>query len=404
MKKFWLIFAQEYKRHVLRKRFIFAILSMPLFVGFLVLIGFLTVRLQYNGAPVGYIDSYHIFSNPQPAPVADHNLLPSANFVAYTSEASARTDLDANKIQAYFVLSENYLANGQVTLVKTKESGSNIEGDFGSFLKNNLLAGKPEAVITRLTEGNDLIIRSADGSRELAANNWMAIAMPFIAGILFIIAVNVSGGYLLQAVVEEKDNRTMEIIITSVSPTQLMAGKILADLLIGLTELVIWLLFTLIALRFVPQWIAVGQSTKIDAGSILLMAGTFIPAFVMVAAAMGAIGATAAEPREAQQIAGLFTLPIVVPFWFVTAIMFNPNGAISVGLSMFPLTAPIALPLRGVFTNIPTWQIVTTISVLCILAAFMVWLAGRVFHIGMLRYGKKVTFREVFRKQPVQGI
>jgi ABC-2 type transport system permease protein len=70
---------------------------------------------------------------------------------------------------------------------------------------------------------------------------------------------------------------------------------------------------------------------------------------------------------------------------------------------MFPLTAPISLPLRAMFTNIPAWQIVLTIGLLFLLAGFTVWLAGRVFRIGMLRYGKKVSFREVFRTQPVQG-
>ena len=403
MKKFWLIFSQEYKRHVLRRRFIFAILSMPIFVGFIALVSFLSVRMQYNGSTVGYIDSYSILSNPQPVPEKVSSLLPSANFVAYSSEVAARSDLNSEKIQAYFILSKDYLSNGEVTLMKGKKAGSNIESDFGSFLKYNLLAGQPAKVINRLTLGNNLIVRSADGTRELAANNWMAIAMPFIAGILFIIAVNISGGYLLQAVMEEKENRTMEILITSVSPSQLMGGKVIADLLVGLTELTIWIGFFLIALRFVPQWVSVGQTSNIDASSVLLMVATFLPAFVMIAAAMGAIGATATEAREAQQIAGLFTLPIVVPFWFSSAIMFNPNGPIALGLSMFPLTAPIALPLRAVFTNIPLWQIVVTIGLLCALAAFSVWLAGRVFRIGMLRYGKKVSFREVFRPQSFQG-
>jgi ABC-2 type transport system permease protein len=402
MKKFWLVFLQEYKRHVLRKRFIFAVLSMPFFIGVVALIGFLSVRMQYNGDPIGYIDSYGILTNLQPVPVDKTSVLPSSQLVAYKDEASARADLNANKIQAFFVISKDYLSTGEVSLVKGKTSGSNLQDDFGNFLSYNLLAGKPQQVVTRLTEGNTLIVRSADGSREYSPDNWIVIAMPFIAGILFIIAVNISGGYLLQAVSEEKENRTMEIIITSVSPSQLMAGKVIADLLVGLTELTIWITFGLIGLRFIPQWISAGQSLHLDAGSVLLMVGTFLPAFVMVAALMGAIGSIATGTREAQQIAGLFTLPIVIPFWFVSAIMFNPNGAISVGMSMFPLTAPIALPLRAVFTTVPAWQIAVTISLLLILAAGSVWLAGRAFRIGMLSYGKKVSFRELFRAQAGQ--
>ena len=403
MRKFWLVFVQEYKRHVLRKRFIFAILSMPIFIGVIALAAFLSVRLQYNNDPVGYIDSFNVLTNPQPVPQEKDDLLPSASFIQYSDEKTARNDLESGKIQAFFIISKDYVSNGEVDFIKGKKTGSNVQDDFGSFLSYNLLTGKPQNVIDRLTQGNNMIIRSADGSREFSPDNWIAIAMPFIGGILFIIAVNISGGYLLRAVTEEKENRTMEIIITSVSPTQLMAGKVMADLMVGLTELAIWIIFALIGLQFVPQFISSGQTVSLDPGSILLMIGTFLPAFIMVAAAMGAVGATASDAREAQQIGGLFTLPIVIPFWFVTAIMFNPNGAISVGMSMFPLTAPIALPLRAVFTTVPVWQIIITLSVLVLLAVFAVWLAGRTFRLGMLRYGKKVSFREIFRPQPGQA-
>jgi ABC-2 type transport system permease protein len=133
----------------------------------------------------------------------------------------------------------------------------------------------------------------------------------------------------------------------------------------------------------------------------LLMIGTLLPAFVMIAAAMGAVGATATEAREAQQIAGWFTMPIVVPLWFVSAIIFNPNGALAVGMSLFPLTAPIALPLRAVFTTVPPWQIIFTITFLCLLAGFALWLSGRIFRLGMLRYGKRVSLSEAFKRQKV---
>jgi len=403
MAKTWLIFINEYKKHVLRKRFLFAILSMPIFIGFIVLVGFLSVWLQFDGKPVGFIDSNNILKTYNPVPENGSKSFPAVEFIHFADETSAKAALDGQQIQAYFIIGKNYLSDGSVDLVKAEKSGSNINDDFSNFLSYNILSGQPEQVVNRLTSGNELIIRSADGSREMNANNWLMIMLPFLAGILFIIAVNISGGYLLQAVVEEKENRTMEILITSVSPTQLMTGKVIGNLLVGLTELAIWIAIALVALRFVPQWLPIGQEVSIDASFIFLMVGTFLPAFVMIAAAMGAVGATASEAREAQQIAGLFTLPIVIPFWFVTAIMFNPNGALAVGMSMFPLTAPIALPLRAVFTNVPAWQIIITISVLCALAVFSIWCAGRIFRLGMLRYGKKVTFKEVFRKQPLQA-
>ena len=398
MKKFWLVCLQEYKHHVLNKRFIFGVLSMPLFVGAIALVSFLSIWLQYDKTPVGYVDTYKILDSHLQPPKEENALLEPIVITEFPDEFAARAALDRKEIQAYYVLADNYLATGEVKMVSAAKTGMNIEGDFGDFLRFNLLNGKSEQIVNRLTDGTKLIVRSEDGKREIGVDNWTVMLLPFVAGLLFVIAVNVSGGYLLQAVVEEKENRTMEILVTSVSPNQLMAGKIMGNLSVGLTQLVIWIIFTLIALNILPKFIPMEEPPQIPASYILLLVVTFLPAFVMISAAMGAVGATATEMREAQQVAGIFTIPIVIPFWFVTALMMNPNGGIAVGLSLFPLTAPLALPMRAVFTVIPTWQLVFSISLLIILAVFSLWLAGRVFRLGMLRYGKKVNLGEAFRK------
>jgi len=400
MRKFWLVFVNEYKRHVLRKRFLFAILSMPLFVAFLVLVGFMSVWVQSNQTPVGYIAPAGMLDNAHPVPEEEDQVFHTVQFIRYVDEAAAQADLQTQKIQAYYVISPDYIDTGDVRLIKSQKSGQNIGEDFIEFLQYNLLSDKPEKVVTRILDGANLIVRSTDGTREMSVDNWMVVMLPLLAGVLFIIAVNISGGYLLQAVVEEKENRTMEIIVTSVSPSQLMAGKVIGDLLVGLTELAVWLLFIVLAAQFAPNWLPIGQSIHIDGSSLLLIVAIYLPAFVFIAAAMGAAGATATEAREAQQVGGLFTLPIVLPFWFITAIMFDPNGAIATWLSIIPLTAPIAMPLRAVFTSVPVWQTALTIVLLNLCAVGMVLLAGRIFRIGMLRYGKRVSFKEIFSKQP----
>lgn len=397
MKKFWLVCKQEYKRHVLRKRFLFAILSMPLFVGLLAAVSFLSVWLQYNSAPIGYVDEHHILASANIPVKKENGLFDPVVITQFPDEKSARVALEQKEIQAYFVLPENYMNTGEVSMVSLSKTGTNIRGDFGDFLTLNILTGKPPLIINRLTEGTNMIIRSADGKREIGVENWTFILLPIVAGLLFVIAVNVSGGYLLQAVVEEKENRTMEVLITSVSPDQLMAGKIVGNLAVGLTELVIWIFFAIIAINILPRFIPMGEPPQIPASYILLLALTFLPAFVMIAAAMGAIGATATEMKEAQQVAGFFTIPIVIPYWFITAIMLNPNGNLAIGMSLFPLTSPLTLPMRAVFTDIPAWQLVVAITSLFALAIFSLWLAGRVFRLGMLRYGKKVKLKEAFK-------
>lgn len=396
MKKIWLILRNEYLRHARKKSFLFGILSMPFFIGLMALVGFVSVWMEYNDAPIGYVDPNQDITNPLQVPVKEKKLLKPANVIPFENETDARTALQNEEIQAFFVLSDNYMASGEAAMVSTSETGSKSESDFGDFLAYNLVKDKPPQLAERLIDGSNLIIRSLDGSREMAVDDWMSIIMPILAGVLFIIAVNTSGNYLLQAVVEEKENRTMEIIVTSVSPGQLMAGKVIGNLLLGLTQLTTWILFAVLAIKIFPSIIPIDQIPRIDTSNLVLIIATFFPAFVMVAAAMGAVGATATEAREAQQITGWFTIPILIPLWFANTIMMNPNGPISVAMSLIPVTAPIALPMRAVFTTIPAWQIILAITLLYILAVFALWLSGRIFRLGMLRYGKRVRFREAF--------
>ena len=113
---------------------------------------------------------------------------------------------------------------------------------------------------------------------------------------------------------------------------------------------------------------------------------------------MATAGVTAAEVREAQQIAGLFTLPVVVPFWLIVPLMESPNSPLSVALSLFPLTAPISMAIRAAFTDVPVWQTIFCLALLYIGAVGAIWMASRAFRMGMLRYGKRLSLREIFRR------
>jgi ABC-2 type transport system permease protein len=397
MKKFWLILVNEYKRHVLRKRFIFAILSFPLMVVFIILVSYLSVGLNYDSRPVGYVDASHILPTSQQLPADPSKLLKRVDSIQYPDESSATAALKAGSIQAYFVLSENYMKNGSVTMVTIENPSNNARSDFGDFVTYNLASSLPASAATRLIEGNNMIIRSLDGSREMNADDWISVLLPLLSGVLFIVMINISGGYLLQAVVEEKENRTLEILVTSVSPIQLMGGKITGDLLVGLTQLVTWILFAVLGLIIAPRLLPVDLTVHINAADFLLLAATFIPASILTAGLMGTVGAMSTNVREAQQIAGIFTLPMIIPFWFISTIMFAPNSPVAVAMSLFPFTAPIALPMRAVFTPIPTLQILISLGLLWVLAILSLWLAGRVFRLGMLRYGKRMSFREIFQ-------
>lgn len=399
MNNIWLVFKHEYSRHVLRKRFIIAVLSLPLMALVIIATSFLAVGSGYDGRPAGYIDQSGLFAHAQQLPVEKDEFMPPIQFRAYMDEAAARADLENKTIQALFVIAPDYMESGNVQMIALDSPGSQVQSDFRSFLVSNLLTGKDPNVVDRLTKGSTLKIKNIEGSREMADNNFLAVLVPIIAGVLFMVSINTSGGYLLQAVVEEKENRTMEIMVTSVSPAQLMAGKILGNLSVGLTQVVIWVLGGVAAINLLMR-----ASPELEVGSLItpsyfwLIIGTFIPSFIMVAALMAAVGATVTETREAQQVSGLFTLPIFLPLWFISVIMSHPNGVLAKVLSIFPLTAPLTLPMRAVLTDIPALEIILTISLLILTAVVAIWFASRAFRLGMLRYGKRLSWKEVFRR------
>jgi ABC-2 type transport system permease protein len=203
---------------------------------------------------------------------------------------------------------------------------------------------------------------------------------------------------LMQAVIEEKENRTMEVVMTSITPGQFMTGKILGIVGVGGTQLVVWI-------GFIAAFVVVGSTVfgwfdlpQLSPGYLIQVTALFIPAFVMIAALMVAIGSTVGEPQEAQQFTGLFTFPAFIPYWFTFQLMSNPNGPLAVGLSIFPLTSPVAYTLRAGFSQVPIWQFLLAFVSITGFAFAAIWLAGRTFRLGMLRYGQRLSLREIFNR------
>lgn len=400
MNKFWRIAWQEYSRHVFRRRFLFALFSFPALLIFMVGLILVVVSMQSSSTPIGYVDNSGILANPVPQP---HVKWPDriTPMLAYTDKASAQADLEAGKLQAYFIISEDYLQTGQADEVyKNEPKGMSVQ-QFNAFLTSNLMASQPPDIANRIIIGNKLVVQSADNSRGTTEDRILNVILPIIAGILFIIAMSTTSGYLMQAVVEEKENRTMEIMVTSVSPNQLMTGKTLADITVGFTQLLVWVLFVAIALVIGKNYIPQMSNVKFSGETIALLAAVMIPAFIMISGLMAAVGATVSEASEGQQFVGLFSIPLWLPFFFFATFLENPNSPLAIILSFFPLTAPMTIALRIGLSSVPEWQLITSVIILVLSAIGAVWLAGRAFRMGMLRYGQRLRWKEVFSRQRV---
>ena len=399
MIKTWRVALHEYQRHVFTRRFLMGLLSVPFLMVVLVGLVFLIISMENDTRSVGYVDRSGLLAQPLSAPLVKAPDKP-IEILAYPDETAANSALQADRIQAYFLLPEDYLSTGQLKVVHVKNLKNPARDQFYDFLGVNLLSGLDASVRNRILSGDEIIIQAVDGSREISSENgWLGLFVPIIAALGFMVAMFTAGGYLMQAVVDEKENRTMEVVLTSVSPNQFMAGKILADMSIGLTQIFAWLVFIIIAFKVAAGNFELLQNIQISPQIILLSVVILLPTFVMFSAFMALIGATVSEAREGQQMIGLISLPIWIPYMLIGLIMENPNSPLSVGLSLFPLTSSLTMLIRQGVTIIPGWQIASSSAILVICAIGAIWLAGRAFRLGMLQYGKRLAWREVFSRR-----
>jgi ABC-2 type transport system permease protein len=396
MRKVWTVFIHEYTRHVLRRRFIFALLSVPLWIMVSIGAGLLSVVVQNNPKPVGYVDQSGILTGIDLNSISEDRLQPVA-FVEYGSEEAGRAALEAKEIQAYFFLPENYRETLESRLVFFEEPNQTVRSQFADGIRAGWLKDQDPRIARRLLEGASLQIEATQEESAPGGQLWFKIAAPIAAAVMLIVSVFTSTGYLMQAVVEEKENRTMELLATSLSPMQIMGSKILALISVGLTQVMAWGFFPLLALLLVSAYFPFLTGIVIDWKLIGLIIATAVPTFILISSLMAAIGVTVTESREGQQVSTLVTLPVMAPFMLISVIMSNPNGVIAIALSLFPLTAAMTLLLRMAFATVPGWQIGVSLTLLILSAFGSLWLAGRIFRLGMLRYGKRMGWKDVFQ-------
>ncbi len=409
MPKLGLVFLYEYKRHIFRKTFLLALLSMPLFILFAVGMGYLIDRMENDRRPIGYVDRAGLLANPTPAPprgtrpmsAGQARLIP---LISFESEEAARVALEAEELQAYYVIAADYSRTKRVNLVYVEPPDSDATRQFWDFMQINLLSDLPPDVARRAVADSNLIVRWPDdvpgGAREFSQRTFLSTLAPLFGGLAFILLLFMASGYLMGAVAEEKENRTMEILVTSLSPGRLIGGKVLGIVAVVLTQLVVWVGFGVLAVWIGGHLLGITllQDLRLDGSMLVRMSAIALPAFVMVAALMTALGATVTEVHEAQQATALFALPFMAPYWFAGLILNSLDGPLAVGLSLFPPTSLSTLSLRIAFAPIPNWQIAASAVLTACCGLISLWLAGRAFRLGMLRYGRRLTLRELVQR------
>ncbi len=395
MSKTWIVFTHEYIRHVWTRRFLFGLLSLPLTLILAAIVSFAGVWFTTDFRPVAVIDQSGYFPDTQPFKDREGPL--AVQVIPYADEESARQALDQGNIQAYFVIQPDYLTTGKVRSVSQTGVDTTATNAVSQYLLTHLLENEDPRVKNRILEGPDLMIETLNGKETSKSTPPWTPMLIFAFGMIFFFSISITGNYILKALGDEKENRTMEIILSSISTNQFITGKLFGNLSVGLTQLLFWFPAPVAILLFSLRNLPALGTFSIDLDALWLMILLAVPAFIMIAALMTMVGAIVAEGREAQQFSGLFGFPFYISLFFMETLLEKPDSPLSIGLSLFPFSAPISLPLRSVATSIPFWQIALSEGILILCAGFSIWLAGRAFRLGMLRYGKKVTLKELFR-------
>jgi ABC-2 type transport system permease protein len=400
MNKISTIFKHEFLVTVRRKSFILMTIAFPL-LG-LILIGGANIISGLGGeAPVeeikiGYVDETGGFNS---------NLVhDNITLVAEENQQEAFDALTEGEISQYFVIPEDYLTTGNITrytLERELDVSNEVYYAIENFLVSNILIGHVDSsIIERVSSPLYLssITLTPEGQIAEQQGGYVSFIVPYIFSILLVMAIFTSSGFLLQGLGEEKENRVMEILLSSVSSTQLITGKVLGLGAAGLLQIVVWL----VSARFIADMASTSiggmlSSLTIPTEFLIVSLIYFILGYVLFAIIMAGAGSIGATARESQQFSTVFTLLAVVPFFFVTNIMETPNSGISQFLTLFPFTAPLTVILRMGIADIPTWQLITSMALMIITIIGSVFVSAKIFRTFLLMYGKTPKMSEIVR-------
>lgn len=393
MNKLWYAFRHEYLNNVQQKGFIFALFSLPLFLGLSVGLGVVIGAIEDSSSAVGYIDYSQSLSAPRS--LGEITGRERIEIIEYPSEEAAIEGMEKGDIQALFIISHDYPENNEVELVYLEEPGDSAYRDFYDFLQLSIVKDQNIDVRKRAVMGSNLIMRTPDGLKEFPDNNpSINMFMPVIISIGFVILLLISSGYLMGGFLDEKSNRTIEIMVTSLSPAQFVGSKLLTMLAMGITMLFAWIfigvMIFLIGSNFLDlPWL---NDLVINWREVLTISAVAFPSYLFAASILLAIGLILGDKQEAESVGPLFFMMAFIPLWLIVAIANDINGSMAVALSFLPMTSIMTVGLRSMFIHIPIWQVLASIAIQLLFAFGAIWLAVRVFRVGMLRYGQRIRW------------
>jgi ABC-2 type transport system permease protein len=319
-----------------------------------------------------------------------------------------------------------YMVAGKIgNIMETEKKKQVIDAIGVPDLEKKLAATKTNITVDTIKLG--------DEGKAVKSSSEIAMIIGLVAGFMIYMFVFIYGTMVMRGVMEEKSNRIVEVIISSVKPFQLLFGKIVGIGLVGLTQIAIWIILgtgiasvtatysgqgsadvasqaqNVMSGQEVGQIAASSPEAQNKVAEIIGMIGNlniplivfalffyFICGFILYASLMGAIGSAVDSDEDAQQIMLPVMMPLIASIIIVMAVAKNPEGSLAFWASMIPFTSPVTMMARIPF-GIPVWQIMLSMTILLATILGTIWIAGKIYRTGILMYGKKVNFKEIVK-------
>ena len=436
MGKIGIIAAREFNERVKKKSFIITTILMPLFFVALMFVPALMMNIKSDKAKeVIVVDQSGLIGD---------RLVSDGQLTFSPSDKSFEELRDeAHEVFGILVVGSDIATNpSNLQLFAYESSTINIEQAITDQVRSIVESEKLkeyniediDAILEAIKTPVSIQVKQLDESGDAKeSSSILNIALAYIFGFLIYMFVFLYGNMVMQGVIEEKSTKVMEVMVSSVKPFQLMMGKILGIASVAVTQFAIWVVFILVvggaamSLLGVDEMMAAASSasamdpaammgaagvpslddetlsiirTVTDPGYLLRILGGFLIYFVggylLYAAMFAAVGSAVDNEKDTNNLQMPITIPLILGIFVMMSAMQEPHGPLAFWFSMIPFTSPIVMMVRLPY-GVPGWELALSVGLLVATFVGMVWLAGKIYRVGVFMYGKKPTLRELLR-------
>lgn len=321
------------------------------------------------------------------------------NFEAFPEEKAAQEALLAGKIDQYYLIPQDFLTSTEIILVVNEFSPlQNIQtNSLIEYVINFNLLGDLRLIKILQSPTSQLSaqrLAPAQPNSEASEVGAPPFMLPFVTVFIFFMLITLTGNLMLTSVTKEKENRTMEVLLLSLRPRELMFGKLIGLGAVGVLQMIIWFTGGYFALSQLSGGLS-NAFLSLDSEMILWTVAFFLLGYLLYASLLGAIGALAPTAREGAQFSFIATFPLFFPIILNSIFAEAPNGSLATFFSLFPLTSPVAMVTRMTVIDLPAWQPVLSLLGLVITTYFIVLLSARAFQADALLSSTSLSLRRV---------